>query len=133
MLVVLTGCAHGPRVGRSPYAPRENNGDGYGYAQTQINSRVFEVYFAGVSDADAHDGVLRRSADLTLQTGFDGFFIVASDDRGEERVRSRFVVGRVRRHMPTSILTISMLTRAEFEAAPSMVYDAHLLAGTQAR
>lgn len=131
MASVLAGCASTsssvPRIGQTYYQPREANGDGYGYAQTRINERVFEVYFAAVTDGDAHEGVMRRSAEVTLQSGFDGFLIVSTDDKGEDMIKRRFIVGRVHRRKPTSIITISMLRRSEFEGAPSMVYDARLV------
>jgi hypothetical protein len=128
--LLWVSCAAGPHIGRSPYRPREQSGDGYGYSQTQINSRVFEVYFAGVSEGDAHEGGMRRAAELTLDVGFDGFVIISRQDRNETRVRSRFIVGRVRRNVPVSIVTISMLSRTEFNNAPSMVYDARTLMRT---
>jgi hypothetical protein len=127
---VLTGCAHGPRVGQSPYQPSSQNGKGYGYSELQLNERTIQVTFSGVTSTDAHTGAIRRAAEVALLWGADGFVIMNGEDYLDPVVRSRFVVGQVKRDQPVTVLTIHLLMREEFAGAPpgTTIYDARLLA-----
>ena len=122
--VLSFACASTPRVGSTGYQPRERNGDGYGYANSQLDQRTFQIYFAAVSEIDAREGAMIRAAEVTAQMGFDGFVIAANDEHAETKVRSRFVVGRVRRQMPTVQMTIVCFRRQDFAVAGAFVHDA---------
>jgi hypothetical protein len=126
-LALITGCATGPRVGRTPYRPI--GGDGYGYSEMRLNERTIQVTFTAVTTSDAQTGALRRAADLAVQMGADGFTIMSREDGADTIVRKRFVVGRVRRNIPATVLTVNLLNRSEFGSAPpgTMVYDARML------
>jgi hypothetical protein len=129
LVAFLASCATGPRVGRTHYGPRADSRAGYGYSDLQLNQRSFRVEFVSESQIDAQEGAMLRAAEVTLSSGFDGFVISDTADRGEQRIRSRFVVGRVRRNVAVAELTIDTLMRGEFAGVPpgSVVYDARLL------
>lgn len=124
---MVFGCATAPTIGQSPYRPSEQNGDGYGYADTQINDRTFQVYFAGVTERDARDGAMVRAAEVVARRGFDGFAVTANDEHSETRIKKRFIVGRVRRPLPTAQLTVVGLMRQDFQGAESTAYDARMI------
>jgi hypothetical protein len=126
----LMGCAHAPRVGHSPYEASSQNGKGLGYSELQLNERTLQVTFAAGSSADARTGALHRAAEVALRWGADGFVVTNGEEYLDPVVRARFVVGRVKRDQPVTVLTIRLLTRAEFATVPpgTMVYDARLLA-----
>jgi hypothetical protein len=128
-MVVITGCATGPRVGRTAYQPSSHNGDGYGYSDVQLNERTFQVTFKATTPTEAREGAMRRAAEVTLGCGADGFLIADGQDQLDPVVRSRFIVGRVKRNVPVTVLTINPLRRSEFSSVSpgSMVYDARML------
>jgi hypothetical protein len=95
----------------------------------RLNERTVQVTFSAVVASDAQTGALRRAADLAVQMGADGFTIASREDGADAVVRKRFVVGRVRRNIPVTVLTVNLLNRSEFGSAPpgTMVYDARML------
>src|SRR5690349_4101987 len=108
MLVLYAGCRSGPHpVGQTTYKPR--GGEGIGYSEMRTDQRTFEVTFVAVTPQDAHDGVMRRAADLTLANGFDDFIVVRNEDHDEQAIRRRFLVAHVRRRLAGTTLTIQML------------------------
>lgn len=127
---LLAGCAHAPKVGRSPYESSSQNGRGLGYSELQLNERTIQVTFAADSSADARTGALHRAAEVALRWGADGFVVSSGEEYLDPVVRARFFVGRVKRDQPVTVLTIRLLMRAEFATVPpgTMVYDARLLA-----
>ena len=64
-----------------------------------------------------------------------GFTVADGEDYVDPTVRSRFIVGRVKREQPVTVLTITLLMRSEFASVPpgTQVYDAHLLAPNHTR
>src|SRR5262249_53541686 len=48
-IALLAGCAHSPKVGRSPYESSSQNGRGLGYSELQLNERTIQVTFAADS------------------------------------------------------------------------------------
>ena len=79
MLAMLAGCT---RPTATPYQPVV---DGYGYSEQQIEDNRFWVSFAGNDDTPArtvHNYWLYRTAELTLDHGYDYFTVV---DRNLER------------------------------------------------
>jgi hypothetical protein len=126
----LAGCAHAPRVGQTPYQPSNQNGNGFGYSELQLNERIIQVTFAAATSTDARTGALRRAAEVALLWGADGFIVTSGEEYLDPVVRSRFVVGRVKRDLPVTVLTISLLSESEFSTVPrgTTVYDARLLA-----
>lgn len=125
---VLAGCATTPTIGSTPYRPNVG-GDGYGYSEMQLNASTIQVTFVGATGSDAHEGAMFRAAELAMSTGADGFIVTARDDSYDQIVKKRFVVGRVRRNLPATTLTIFLLMRQDFARVyPAMVYDARLIA-----
>lgn len=73
MAVALASCASTP-----PYQPASSN-SGFGYSDQRLEQNRFRVTFNGnsVTDRDqVQDFLLYRSAELTLQNGFD-YFVIA--------------------------------------------------------
>jgi hypothetical protein len=132
LLAVFAACAQGEtrRIGRTVYRPSTENGGGYGYSDVQLNGQTFRVTFVATSPREARDGALLRAAEVTLLAGADGFVIAQQEDLMDQATRTRFVVGRVRRNIPTTVLTINPLLRREFARVPpgTTVYDARLIA-----
>ena len=96
----------------------------------QLNERTLRVQFAATTPSDARTGALKRAAEAALEGGADGFTVVDGEDTVDPTIRSRFVVGRVKRDQPVTVLTIKLLMRSEFDSVPpgTEVYDAHTLA-----
>ena len=132
---LLVGCVHPPRVGQSPYQASSQNSKGFGYSQMQVNDRTIRVTFSALTPSDARTGAIQRAAEAALEWGADGFIVARGDDYVESTVRSRFVIGRVKREQPVTVLTITLLMRSEFGLVPpgTQVYDAHLLAPDHVR
>ena len=73
---LLAACAT-----ETPYAPRGEN-SGYGYSEQSIESNRYRVTFRGNSTTSretVENYLLFRSAELTLQKGYD-YFVVVEDD-----------------------------------------------------
>src|SRR6516165_3978656 len=94
LLVGLSLSSATERVGQTAYRPRDDSG--CGYSEIQTGARTLEVTFVGQSSVDAHEGVMRRAAELSLQHGFDQFIIVSREDHPEEVIRKTHIVAHVR-------------------------------------
>ncbi|MCI5047352.1 MAG: hypothetical protein MRY59_07605 [Aquisalinus sp.] len=73
---LLAACAT-----ETPYAPR-GEGSGYGYSEQSIESNRYRVTFRGNSTTSretVENYLLYRSAELTIQKGFD-YFVVVEDE-----------------------------------------------------
>ncbi|RYG31536.1 MAG: hypothetical protein EON93_12785 [Burkholderiales bacterium] len=84
-IVGLAACQSGP----TPYRP----GGGYdgGYAESRLENDRFRVSFKGNSLTNretVENYLLFRSAELTLQNGYDTFTIVNRDTDKDSRIRS---------------------------------------------
>jgi hypothetical protein len=112
------------------YGYRPRGADGFGCSELQMDERTCQVSFVGRSFIEAREGAMRRAAEVTLGRGFDGFVIAASEDFAEEVTRRRFLVGRVRRRLPTTVITIQMLRQGDADGGQP-VYDAHLVVQSQ--
>jgi hypothetical protein len=81
MTLALASCATTP-----PYQPASSN-YGYGYSDQRLEQNRFRVSFNGDSTTErdqVEDFLLYRSAELTLQSGYD-YFVIA--DRGTDTKR----------------------------------------------
>ena len=93
-----------------------------GYTEVRVNPRSYTVNFKGngfLGRATAHQYALRRAAELTLQSGLDGFVVQgeANYRRPGEGVH------------PEDDVTITMLSAAEITHQPqgTTVYQARAL------
>lgn len=137
-VAALTACAAaGPRYTRIPSQvcrPTAENGDGYGCDETLLNRRTLRVVAVHPAEATAHQWALVRTAEIVAALNYRGFTIITDDSHEMDTVRSRLIVGRVKRKTPIVTLTVSILTETEFGQVPAgtIAYDAHLLAGAGA-
>ena len=72
VLGLLAACAGGP-------TPYQEERDGYGYSEQQIEENRYRVSFAGnaaTSRQTVEDYLLYRAAELSVQTGHDWFEVV---------------------------------------------------------
>jgi hypothetical protein len=72
---------------QTAYAPRDQSG--YGFAETRIEPNRFRVSFSGnsmTSQETVEKYMLYRSAELTLQQGFDWFEVVDRDTASKSHV-----------------------------------------------
>ena len=73
----------------TPYSPADQGG--YGYSDSRIETNRFRVSFSGNSLTDRETVktyLLYRSAELTLQSGYDWFQVVDRETDKETRIRS---------------------------------------------
>lgn len=81
----LAACSSGP----TPYQPAA--GYDRGYSEQKIESDRYRISFKGNSMTErdtVENYLLFRSAELTLQSGFDSFTIVNRDTDKDSRIRS---------------------------------------------
>ncbi len=86
LAAVLSACAARP----TPYQPRDG---GFGYSQTQIDSKTWRVEFAGNLDTSretVENYLLYRAAEIMLFGGHDDFVVL---EREVERIRDYREVG----------------------------------------
>lgn len=78
--LLLAGCA-----GITPYQPMKN---GQGYSEQRIESNRYRINFAGNSSTPrdtVENYLLFRSAELTLQQGYDYFVMSGTDTEAQTR------------------------------------------------
>lgn len=79
--IAVAGCA--TLYQPTPYQPISSNG---GFSSTQLGENIFEVHFWGneyTSSERASDFALLRSAELTLERGFN-YFIIDGDENTQQ-------------------------------------------------
>ena len=85
LALVLAGC-----TGPAAYRPME---DGIGYGQQKLEGNRYRVWFAGnayTPRETVEDYVLYRTAELTLEQGFDYFVLSSRDTEGERKQHSGY-------------------------------------------
>ena len=135
LALAMAGCATG----------YHQSGFAGGYSETQLNERTFEVRFRGngyTRPSAAERGALHRAAELTVQMGFYGFYVVGQNTDvlttsrtdpvnctriGNSTTCSGGDTTYVRK--PDAALTISMVRQVEAAQIPPnvIVYDARLI------
>lgn len=136
LLLALVACA-------TPYQPRGYSG---GFSEVRLNERAFRVTFEGnghTSRVAAQQGAMHRAADLTLQFGYFGFWVVGQDNNVSSYIHNDPVscstVGASTTcnggdsrlvNLPDTTMTINMVTWQEAMRPPPgvVVYDARLIA-----
>lgn len=83
LALALAGCA--TAIG-TPYQPADRQG--FGFAETRIESDRYRVVFAGdgaTSATEVEDFALLRAAEIAMANGFDWFRVVSRDVAAEKR------------------------------------------------
>jgi len=120
LVISLAGCA-------TPYQPTGLTG---GFTETRLSENVLEVNFRGNGFTDekkARDFTLLRSAELTLQNGFNYFTLVDSDtDKFAGATGANVLAGGVAAFIPqpSTTNTIQMHKSKPDGSAGIVVYDA---------
>jgi len=116
-----------------------------GYSERRLNERVFEVTFEGngyTTRKAAHDGAIRRAADIAMHLGYYGFWVAGQDTDVATSSYTQPVSctsnaystnctggNTTNTHRPTSTVVVNMVTWQEAQQAPPgiIVYDARLI------
>ena len=120
LAISLVGCA-------TPYQPTGLLG---GFTETRLSENVWEVNFRGNGFTDekkAKDFTLLRSAELTLQNGYNYFMLVnAATDKFAGATGINVLVGGVTAFIPQPSTTNTIqMYKAKPDASPgTVVYDA---------
>lgn len=141
LILLAAGCATGYHAG----------GLTGGFSEMRVSQRGWQVNFEGngyTSPQRAQAFALRRAAELTLMSGYAGFYLAGegNDVRRSEWAQpvncygtgknvSCYGGGTQFAERPTTRLTINMVTAEEAAAVPAgyMVYDARMILGQAAR
>lgn len=82
---LMAGLALAACATATPYAPAERQG-GFGFAEQQIEDNRYRITFRGNSSTSreaVESFLLFRSAELTVQNGFDHFIVVEGDTESQ--------------------------------------------------
>jgi hypothetical protein len=113
LVLVLVGCAEtaaAPPTSRWS-APRE--GHHYLHSEKQIDDRVYQLTFEGPAATEAQQRAIRRAAEIAHGRRMAAFLLLSADDQPNP-----FMVGGVRRSVPTKVITVQLLTATEYRALP---------------
>jgi hypothetical protein len=122
------------RRGSSVCQPRTDKGGGLGCSETIINARTLQVTAEGPVEVTVRNWAFGRAAEKTIELGYYGFVVTYEDSQKTPTVRKRLIF-KTRRDIPTTILTVGLLTYDEFIGLPpgTLAYDARLILQTVPR